>query len=238
MLILYVLLILVASILQASTGYGFSILATPFLLLFFEPMEAIQINLILSLFISIVMIGKVKVDVDQKVLKRLIIGSIFGLPLGMVIFLWLPLNWLKLGIGILILVLTVLMIAQLKMKQTRNRDYGAGGLSGTLTTSIGMPGPPLLLYFSGTKTNMEILRGTTIAFYLYIYVISLTIQMVVAGTTQTVWLASLVGAPVALIGIFLGQLLFKVMSQTFFSIISYSILLFTGLYLCINQLFL
>lgn len=237
MILLYILLILVASILQASTGYGFSILATPFLLLFFEPVEAIQINLILSLFISIVMIGKVKVDVDQSVLKRLIFGSILGLPLGMFIFLWLPLGWLKLGIGVIILILTLLMIARLKIKQTNKRDYGAGGLSGALTTSIGMPGPPLLLYFSGTKTKMESLRGTTIAFYLYIYVISLAIQVIVAGTTETVWLASLAGAPVALIGIYLGQLLFKVMSQRFFSIVSYVILLFTGLYLCMNELF-
>ncbi len=49
-IIAFIIIILVASVLQTSTGFGFSILATPFLLLLFKPIEAIQINLILSLF--------------------------------------------------------------------------------------------------------------------------------------------------------------------------------------------
>ena len=46
---IFVFISLVASILKISTGFGFLILATPFLLLLFEPMVAIQINLIVSL---------------------------------------------------------------------------------------------------------------------------------------------------------------------------------------------
>ncbi len=59
-ILLFIMIILVASLLQTSTGFGFSILATPFLLLLFEPAEAIQINLILSLVISLALITKIK----------------------------------------------------------------------------------------------------------------------------------------------------------------------------------
>src|SRR5690625_6271974 len=55
-IILFIVIILLASILQTSTGFGFSIMATPFLLLMFEAREAIQINLILSLVISCALI--------------------------------------------------------------------------------------------------------------------------------------------------------------------------------------
>ena len=48
-IVFFSFIILIAAILQTSTGFGFSIFATPFLLLLFTPNEAIQINLIFDL---------------------------------------------------------------------------------------------------------------------------------------------------------------------------------------------
>mgnify|MGYP005758040285 CR=1 FL=1 len=59
-----------------------------------------------------------------------------------------------------------------------------GGLSGLFTTSIGMPGPPLLLYFSGTDTQKEKLRETTLTLFLFIYFVSLVIQMIFVVTNK------------------------------------------------------
>lgn len=231
---IFIFIILVASILQTSTGFGFSILATPFLLLLFKPMEAIQINLILSLFISLALLTKIKEDIDYGILKRFIIGSIAGLPIGIMVFLVLDVKNLILGIGLIILGLTLLLILKFRIAQTKGKDITVGGLSGMLTSSIGMPGPPLLLYFSGTDTKKAKLRGTTLAFYLFIYLMSLIIQVIFTGTNKTVWLSSLFALPVVFMGLFLGQLLFKVINQNFFRIFTYIILLFTGIYMLIE----
>ena len=229
---MFILIILVASILQTSTGFGFSILATPFLLLLFKPMEAIQINLILSLVISLALLTNFKKDIDYGILKRFVIGSSAGLPIGIVIFLVIDLKNLLLGISLIIFILTMLLILKFRITQTKGKDITVGGLSGLLTSSIGMPGPPLLLYFSGTDTKKEKLRGTTLAFYLFIYLMSLTMQVIFTGTT--IWLSSLFALPVVFMGLFLGMLLFKVINQSFFRIVTYIILLFTGIYMFIE----
>lgn len=231
---IFIFIILVASILQTSTGFGFSILATPFLLLLFKPMEAIQINLILSLFISVALLTKIKEDIDYGILKRFIIGSTAGLPLGIMVFLVLDVKNLMLGIGLIILGLTLLLLLKFRITQTKGKDITIGGLSGMLTSSIGMPGPPLLLYFSGTNTEKAKLRGTTLAFYLFIYFMSLIIQVIFTGTNKTIWLSSLFALPVVFIGLFFGQLLFKVINQNFFRIFTNIILLFTGIYMLIE----
>lgn len=233
---IFIFIILVASILQTSTGFGFSILATPFLLLLFKPMEAIQINLILSLFISVALLTKIKEDIDYGILKRFIIGSTAGLPLGIMVFLFLDVKNLMLGIGLIILGLTLLLLLKFRITQTKGKDITIGGLSGMLTSSIGMPGPPLLLYFSGTDTEKAKLRGTTLAFYLFIYLMSLIFQVIFTGTNKTIWLSSLFALPVVFIGLFLGQLLFKVINQNFFRIFTNIILLFTGIYMLIEGL--
>jgi uncharacterized protein len=234
--LLFIVIILTASVLQTSTGFGFSILATPFLLLLFEPGEAIQINLVLSLLISLALIRKVRKDIDFGILKRFVIGSAFGLPIGMFIFLLIDINKLKLAISFIILALTILLMLKFRMQQGKKRDLAVGGISGVLTTSIGMPGPPLLLYFSGTDTQKEKLRGTTLAFYLFIYLVSLAVQVIFAGTNKTVWISSTLALPLVFIGLYLGQLLFKRINQQIFRIFTYIILLFTGVYLLIESL--
>ncbi|WP_182200229.1 sulfite exporter TauE/SafE family protein [Paraliobacillus salinarum] len=233
--LLFIIIILVASILQTSTGFGFSILATPFLLLLFEPAEAIQINLILSLIISIALIMKIRKDIDFEILKRFIVGSIIGLPIGTSTFLLINIDRLKLGVSLIIIVLTIMLILQFRVNQNKKRDVLVGGLSGSLTTSIGMPGPPLLLYFSGTDTQKAKLRGTTLAFYLFIYFVSLIIQVVFVGTNQTIWVSSAWAIPLVFIGLYLGQLLFKMINQSVFRVITYIILLFTGFYLLMES---
>lgn len=231
---LFIIIILIASILQTSTGFGFSILATPFLLLLFEPKEAIQINLILSLIISLALFTKIKHDVDFGIVKRYIFGSTVGLLLGIFIFLLLDVSKLKLTVSVIILLLTIMLIFNFRIKQNNKRDLIVGGISGSLTTSIGMPGPPLLLYFSGTSTDKGKLRGTALAYYLYIYLISLIVQIIFAGTTKTVWISSGLALPLVIIGLVVGQFLFKWMNQKVFQLFTYGLLLFTGIYLLLE----
>ncbi|WP_280512983.1 sulfite exporter TauE/SafE family protein [Rossellomorea vietnamensis] len=235
--ILFMAIILCASILQTSTGFGFSIMATPFLLLLYPPKEAIQINLILSLVISLALIVKIRRDIDFTLVKRFVIGSMPGLFLGIVVFTLIDMSLLKVVISLVIILLTILLIMKFRITQSTPRDFLAGALSGVLTTSIGMPGPPLLLYFSGTGTKKEKLRGTTLAFYLFIYLISLGIQVNVAGTTLTVWKSSLQALPVVAVGLLSGQALFSKINQKFFQIVTYVLLLFSGIYLLIESIF-
>ncbi|PFZ78602.1 hypothetical protein COL82_10455 [Bacillus toyonensis] len=234
--LIFICIILVASVLQASTGFGFSIMATPFLLMLFLPQEAIQINIILSLIISISLIWKIRMDIDFILLKRFIFGSIVGVPFGILLFISININTFKLAISILLLLLTLLLICNVKVRSTPFRDFVVGGLSGLLTTSIGMPGPPLLLYFTGTDTEKEKLRATTLAFYLFIYFISLLTQILFTGTDITIWKSSFYAIPIVFLGLFIGQIIFKWLNQQVFKIFTYILLSCTGIYLLIESL--
>ncbi|WP_174733300.1 sulfite exporter TauE/SafE family protein [Mesobacillus harenae] len=234
--LIFIGIILVASVLQTSTGFGFSIMATPFLLLLFEAYDAIQINIILSLVISASLILKIKKDIDFILLKRFTIGSLVGVPFGILIFITINIDMFKFAVSILLLLLTGLLLFNVKLKPTPFRDITAGGISGLLTTSIGMPGPPLLLYFTGTDTEKGRLRATTLAFYLFIYFISLLTQIIFTGTNKLVWESSFYAIPTLFLGLFIGQILFKQLNQKIFKIMIYILLSFTGIYLLLESL--
>ncbi|MDP9580426.1 hypothetical protein COD13_25860 [Priestia megaterium] len=234
-LMVLIIIVLVASLLQTSTGYGFSIVGTPFLLLIYPAHMAIQINIILSICLSAFMIFKIRKEIDKSLLVRLIKGSVMGLIFGIFIYLFLDIQLLKMNVGALILFLTILLILKLTINRTQNKDFITGGISGLLTTSIGVPGPPLLLYFSGTRIDKTTLRSTTLAYYLFVYFVSLVMQISFGGTSKETWIFSLIAIPPLFAGIMLGQLFFKWISQKVFRIITYIILMFTGVYLLVTS---
>lgn len=234
--IILILIVLIASFLQTSTGYGFSIIGTPFLLLLYPAHTAIQVNIILSICLSTFMIFKIRKEIDTSLLIRLIKGSIAGLIVGIFIYLFLDIQLLKIIVGALILILTILLILKWTINRTSNRDLLTGGISGLLTTSIGVPGPPLLLYFSGARIDKTTLRSTTLAYYLFVYFASLVMQISFGGTTKETWISSLLAIPPLFAGILLGQMFFKWISQKTFRMITYVILIFTGGYLLLTSL--
>ena len=235
-LLVLVLIVLVASLLQTSTGYGFSILGTPFLLLIYPAHTAIQINIILSICLSAFMIFSIRKEIDKFLLIRLIKGSMIGIVFGIFIYLFVNIQILKIAVSVIILCLTALLTLNVTINRSKEKDIVTGGISGLLTTSIGVPGPPLLLYFSGANLDKTTLRSTTLAYYLFVYFTSLVMQILFGGTNKEIWLSSLIAIPPLFIGIILGQLLFKWISQNTFRIITYIILIFTGTYLIISSL--
>lgn len=230
------IIVLFAASLQAATGFGFSVMATPFLLLVFDAHTAIQINIILSLLISLIMVPRIGHTINKPLLARMLKGCLVGAPLGLLVFLYLDPYYLTLIISLLILFLTALLLFKIRTQQSVIKDHAAGGISGILTTSLGMPGPPLLLYFSGTQMDKAALRSTTLAFGLFVYAASLLLQVASGSTRLDIWLTAVSLAPVAIIGIIIGQYLFRYISQAIFTLITYLILGITGTHLLLSTL--
>lgn len=231
-----IVIVFVASVLQAGTGFGFSIMATPFLLLLFEAHDAIQLNIILALLISVIMTFKIRNDINKESLVRLIKGSLIGILPGLLLFIFLDVQPLKILVSILILLSTVLLVAKITVKQTKLKELITGALSGLLTTSLGMPGPPLLIYFSGTNVDKATLRSTTLAYFVFIYSASILLQFSMYSISKGVWISALWALPFTLLGIYLGQWVFLRLNQQLFQKIIYALLFFTGIYLLLTTL--
>lgn len=195
-----------------------------------------QINILLSLVISFSLIWKVRKDIDVVLLRKVIIGSVIGAPFGSILFAIVDVTTFKLIIAVLLIGLTMLLIKNLSIQQTSGRDYGVGFISGIFTTSIGMAGPPLLLYFASTHKNKETIRATSLAYYIFIYLISLLSQLTIEGTSKMVWLYSMYALPIVFIGLILGQLLFKRLNQKLFLKLVYLLLFAAGMMLLIQSI--
>lgn len=229
-------IVLVASTLQAATGFGFAIMAVPFLLLLFEPHDAIQLNLILSLLITLLMIYKIRKEINKEILIRLIKGSLIGIIPGLLLYLFLDVRLIKILVSVLILAVTGLLVAKINFKQSNIKELIAGAFSGLLTTSIGLPGPPLMIYFAGADADKATIRSTTTAYCVFINFVSFLLQFSTYHSSTSIWISTLWSIPSILLGTFLGQVLFVRLNQQLLQKIIYILLFFTGVYLLLTTI--
>lgn len=225
------IVVFLAAGVHACTGFGFSILAAPYLLLIFDPAEAIQINIALSIGISLLLAPKLASDVDKPLLGRLVFGGLAGAPFGIALYLLADPEHLRAVVGALLLGFTALILRDFKIARSRRKDVLIGGLSGALTSGLGMPGPPLMVYFASTTLSPSVLRSTTLACFLVIYLASLILQIVVGSSSLDVFYAALLLTPATALGAAAGQILFTRMNTAFFMKLLYGLLLITGVYL-------
>src|SRR5258707_1295077 len=75
-----------SALLYAISGFGFAVLAAPLFLLFLDPALAIQLVIIISTVLSIVVLRGLLPAIAPWLLLRLALGSLVGLPLGLVAF--------------------------------------------------------------------------------------------------------------------------------------------------------
>lgn len=144
------IVILIASIIQGTVGFGFALVAVPLLTLIL-PMEVV-VPLVVSycLITNIMIVINARKSVRINRISLMILSGIAGIPIGVYILRSLDSNILMIIIGILICVTSLFMAKGYKVRFKRvNLSYIITGLiSGVLNGSLSMSGPPIVLFLS------------------------------------------------------------------------------------------
>lgn len=144
-------IILIASLIQGITGFGFALVAVPLLSLFIPEIKDITpVIVIYSLITNIIIVYRSRKYVELKKIIPLIIFSIIATPLGTYILISFKVKTLKFIIGIIIIITALAMLKNFKIKIKNEKiSYGIIGiLSGILNGSTGLSGPPVVLFLT------------------------------------------------------------------------------------------
>ena len=241
------IIVLLAAALQAITGSGFAIMATPFLLIVMESRECILISIFLSFLITIIMTPQIRQHVDWTLFRRIAAGSLAGAPIGLWLFISLPLAAIKLTVAIVVLIVSAFTLwswffpanhagASSFRRYRKFVEISTGMAAGLLTVSIGMPGVPLALYFAQGHIGKEQIRSTTLAFFIVIYIISIALQGLAGQIDSGTVLSTLKLIPATVAGIAVGARLFGKFKQRTFQLLINLTLVYTGLHMLFSAL--
>jgi uncharacterized membrane protein YfcA len=225
-----------AALLQATNGFGFAVLAVPFFLLLAPPGEAIQIIIILSLAMSAVVVPGVRHAIDARLLIRLTLGSLAGLPLGLVAALHADPQLVRAAAGATITAFAAALAINRYRRRapalvpTPGRDMAAGAVAGATTALVGMSGPPVLIYLMLAGAPARTVRATLLSFFALIYAATLAADAIFLGVPRADWLIAATLLPFAWAGGLIGLRLGDRIGETTAAVLAILLLAIAGLY--------
>jgi uncharacterized membrane protein YfcA len=233
----------VAALLYAVTGFGFAVLAAPLFLLFTDPAPATQLVIIISTVLSIVVLRGLLPAIAPWLLLRLALGSLVGLPLGLVAFRYADPFLVRAAAGAMIFGFAILMAVSRRRSgqpgqgkhwtafaMSPGLDLAAGAVSGIAGALVGQPGPPVLIYLLLAGTAARTVRATLLAFFALSYGVTLASHAATIGITAPTWLAAGILIPFAFLGCLAGRPIGDRLGAEAFAKLAIALLAMAGAY--------
>jgi uncharacterized protein len=202
-----------SALLYSISGFGFAVLAAPLFLLFLDPARAIQLVIIISTALSIIVLRGLLPAIAPWLLLRLALGSLVGLPLGLVAFRHADPILVRAAAGAMIFGFAIVMAVSRRRSgqpgqgkhwtafaMSPGLDLAAGAVSGIAGALVGQPGPPVLIYLLLAGAAARTVRATLLAFFALLYGVTLASHAVTIGIPGPTWVAAGILIPFAFLG--------------------------------------
>jgi uncharacterized membrane protein YfcA len=199
------LVVAVAATVQLTAGFGFGLAAVPLMAVVLDPHDAVVVALTLATFTNGYQAWSGRHHADRGVIGRILSGAVVGLPIGLLVFLRVDDRVLSAVIGTAVLVAVVAIARGLDLRHAGpGLDVGAGVLSGALTMSAGVNGPPLVFMLQARHFDPVRFRATIASVFFVLDVVSVTVFAATGDLDADVIRAVAVALPGLALGAVVG----------------------------------
>jgi uncharacterized protein len=159
---------------QATTGFGFSLIAAPVLVVLIGPAQAVRLTNILAVGINLVLLARHRRSASVPAAFRLLIPAVVVTPVAAYVVHRTDPPLLSVVVGILIVVSALAVGSGVRSKRLRGSPGAlvAGALSAAMNTASGVGGPAVAMYALNAGWPAEMTRSTLQIFFLGLNVLS------------------------------------------------------------------
>lgn len=150
----------VAAAAQATSGFGFSLIAVPLVALLAGPKAAVVGTAIVGLLLTWGIMLRERRNVRWTTVAVVALAAFAGMPVGLYVLSRIDDRGLLMVIGLVVLVIAIALWRGLSPPAAWGTEVAAGALSGALATSTGTNGPPLVIAFHAAEMSPGEFRGT------------------------------------------------------------------------------
>ncbi len=200
-----------ASLAQGVTGFGFALILVPLLSLVYDPKAVVLISLSLGLLTKIPLLIVDRRHIQWRVIAPLVGVTLVGNTLGAQVILSADQALLRLGIGVLVVVLSALLLLDFRWQIKREWLATAvvGLVSGFLTGSTSMGGPPVVLFGVNQAWAKESLRANLVAFFTISALFTTALLAASGALTREILLLDAYMLPGIAVGLWVGNFAFR-----------------------------
>ncbi|MFK7831264.1 MAG: TSUP family transporter [Congregibacter sp.] len=223
--------IMLAALLRAFTGFGFSLGAVPVLSLFVAPTDAVVITLGLLLTVSVFSIKKYWTPGTVQPLVPILLFAILGTAVGASLLRSLSVVQFQLWIGLGV-VLACLALSFYRPKALRVGFIlraVTGLCSGLMNGALAIAGPPIIILTMATESSAQKSRAILMTYFMFISVIGLLMYATLGYITVRSLCMLLLALPAMLLGDALGHAVFSRFGTQMHRTIALGALYFVGI---------
>jgi hypothetical protein len=230
-LLLIGVILFFASFVQGFSGFGFGLIVTPLLALFYPISFVVPFTALCGLVINVILVYELKPELKElKLLLPLSIGVILGVPIGVYALSSSEETLIRLLLSLLLVGYAgyALMVREIKKELGSKSAVVAGWFSGWFGAALATGGPPIIIFVSLQPWEKRRAKSTLVTF-LFFSTILIVMAHTVAGLTTAASVESFFYAiPVIATGTFVGSHIFGRTDHIYFRKAVLILLLFIG----------
>lgn len=221
---------LLAGAVSGLTGFGLALISVPLFLLVYDPTTVVVITSVLSVAINLAVVWDSWREARKRMVAALLPPAFAGLLVGVEVLAAVDPRYIRLGVGIAVVFSALLLLREIKLPKadTWPGTVVAGLLSGALSTSTGLAGPPVVLLFASRGLPKHAFRGSSALYFLVLSVAGIAALYYRGLLTGEHVPLSLALVPAAFVGKVLGTALLSRFSDKAFRALTLAVVIVTG----------
>ena len=154
--------------LKGYTGFGASMLWMTSLSLVLPPLQVVPMVLMFEVATSIALLPGIWKDVCWRSIGLLLLGTWAATPVGIYALSTLPATPVRIALAVLVFIAALLILRGFALSREPGRPamVGVGLMAGVLNGSMGVVGPPVILFYFSSPISMVAGRASIIAYFI------------------------------------------------------------------------
>ena len=221
---------LLAGFVQGLTGFGSALVAIPLLSLLIDIKTAVPLCVLNGLIITAYLAVKLRNYLDWQKIQPLLIGSLAGIPVGIILLKEVDSSIIRMVIGGLLISYSLfnLVFSPRPLNPGKEWGYLAGFFTGAIGAAFSAGGPPAIIYTTLTSWKKDEIKATLTGFFVVSGTITVLVHWASGITTLSTVRLLAATAPAVLLGTSLGVLLSARINKKNYLRIIYSFLILMG----------
>ena len=163
-----VVAVLAGAYLKGFTGFGASMFWMASLSIVLPPLEVVPMVLLFEVVTSIVLLPQIWQDIRWRSIALLLLGTWTATPVGIHALANLPAAPVRMALAVVVLVAAILILRGFVLSKEPGRPatVGVGLMAGILNGSMGIVGPPVILFYFSSPVGVTAGRASIIAYFI------------------------------------------------------------------------
>ncbi|RMD95290.1 MAG: sulfite exporter TauE/SafE family protein [Alphaproteobacteria bacterium] len=215
-----------AGLVRGFSGFGTAMIYLPFAARVLDPVWVLVTLLVIDLIGPLPQLPRALREGEPRDVARLAGGAALGVVAGVAVLVSFSAEPFRYAVSLITLALLLLLVSGLRWRGELRAAmiWGTGALGGFLGGAVGLPGPPVILFYMARPLPPQVIRANIMVYLVAVDAMMMALFAFRGLLEPAPVMVGLVVAPVYLVGVWLGGRIFDPARERLYRFVAYAII--------------